>query len=313
MTRTPFDQCKLYLDSLFAPRGEVDISEEVPGESLWVDVFFKPAQPAVVQTGSLTMLDRVALTPCLFEPFRNPPSPAEIRKCLQKLYWMHGEYERAAKRENRSPNDAELPQLWIFSPSASKPLLRQLAYKANRKTWGPGIYCSGSLLKVVFVAINQLPVTPETLWIRLMGRGQTQKQAIAELIALPEASEFRSQTLRLLTQWKITIETSSLQTEDEQELAMNFSDAFLQWEQKTEQRGIQTGIQQGKQEERSMIVENLLKARFGAVDEALAAVVPPLASLPPEDYAQWVLQLSGLSREALLAQFGDSDAGADVE
>ena len=118
---------------------------------------------------------------------------------------------------------------------------------------------------------------------------------------------------------------------------MNFSDAFLQWEQKTEQRGIQTGIQQGiqtgiqqgiqtgiqqgiqtgiqqgKQEERSTIVENLLKARFGNVDEALAAVVPPLASLPPEDYAQWLLQLSGLSREALLAQFGEPDTSTDVE
>ena len=104
MTRTPFDQfSKLYLDGLFASRGEVEISREVPGESLAIDVFFQPAPPSLAQPQPSTLLDKIARTPCLLEPYRNPPPAAEIRKCLQKLYWMHGEWERISKRKKQMP------------------------------------------------------------------------------------------------------------------------------------------------------------------------------------------------------------------
>ena len=320
MTRTPFDQfCKTYLDAMLASRGKVEISREVPGEALSIDVYFQPSLSLVINPDPLGLLGRIALTPCLLEPFRNPPSPIEIRRCLQKLYWVHGEQVRAAEREKRSLKEAELPQLWIFSPSASDRLLSQLDFKADLDNWGLGIYCSGPILKIALVAIDQLSVTPETLWLRLMGKGKTQQQAIAETITLPGESEFRTDALRLLTHWKITIERSGIQDEADRELVMTLSEAYLQWEQETEQKGIQTGIQQGiqtgiqqgKQEERLTIVENLLKARFGELDESLVAVVEPLAALTSEEYAQWLLRLSGLSREALLAQFGEQVVEGD--
>jgi len=45
-------------------------------------------------------------------------------------------------------------------------------------------------LQTAVVAINQLPKTEMTLWLRLLGRGTTQADAIAELLAL-ERSDLR--------------------------------------------------------------------------------------------------------------------------
>lgn len=36
------------------------------------------------------------------------------------------------------------------------------------------------------ILLNQLPPTPKTLWLRLLGKGATQQQAIQEVLALPK-------------------------------------------------------------------------------------------------------------------------------
>ncbi|MBW4645623.1 MAG: hypothetical protein KME23_21995 [Goleter apudmare HA4340-LM2] len=62
--------------------------------------------------------------------------------------------------------------------------------------------------------------------------------------------------------------------------------------QKAEQRGIQT-------RERS-VVENLLKVRFGEIDNQLQAIIEPLLALSPEEFTPLLLQLS---REELIDRF----------
>ncbi|MBD2774091.1 hypothetical protein ICL16_18925 [Iningainema sp. BLCCT55] len=81
---------------------------------------------------------------------------------------------------------------------------------------------------------------------------------------------------------------------------MNLSQAYLEWEQQTELRG----VERGKEQERREIVENLLLARFGVLDSQLAAIVQPILNLPATEYAALLLQFSSLSREDLLARFG---------
>ncbi|MEQ9239001.1 hypothetical protein [Coleofasciculus sp. E2-BRE-01] len=57
------------------------------------------------------------------------------------------------------------------------------------------------------------------------------------------------------------------------------------------------------QQAQHFIVENLLKIRFGELDEQLTARVTSLLALPPQQLSQYLLQLSQLSREQLLARF----------
>ncbi len=67
---------------MLSPLGMVKISYEVPGEALSIDLWFEPVAEAVADRSSLGLLGQIAVTPCLLEPFRNSPSPTEIRSCL---------------------------------------------------------------------------------------------------------------------------------------------------------------------------------------------------------------------------------------
>ncbi len=61
------------------------------------------------------------------------------------------------------------------------------------------------------------------------------------------------------------------------------------------QQGIQTGIQQGER----LVIENLLRARFGGLDPELLSTIDPMLALTPEVFTP----LLQLSREELVARF----------
>ncbi|GAA6620536.1 flagellar assembly protein H [Scytonema sp. NUACC26] len=295
MTRTPFDQfSKQFLEELLTLVGEVKPTLEVPGEPRFVDIWFAPFPQPTVNRQTLGLLGLIATTCCLLEPFRNQPSFTEVRNCLLKLFLLQADFQRQAKRERQTIPEAELPQLWILAPSASDNLVNTFRALVN-DTWGEGIYLFADGLKTAMIAINELPRTPETLWLRVLGRDATQQQAIEEVIALPVENPQRSAVLKLLSTWKINIEISGEIDEDERRLLMTLSQAYLEWEQQTERRGLEQG--------QRLVVENLLKVRFGELDEQLAGIIPSLLQLPTEQYTRLLLQLSQLSREELLAQF----------
>jgi len=111
----------------------------------------------------------------LLEPFRNPPAIERVCSCLHKLFHIREELQRQAKREDRTLADAELPRFWILSPSACKRLRNGFRLQEGLKHWSPGIYFWGEFERAAIVAINQLPPTPDTLWVRLLGKGATQE------------------------------------------------------------------------------------------------------------------------------------------
>jgi hypothetical protein len=52
----------------------------------------------------------------------------------------------------------------------------------------------------------------------------------------------------------------------------------------------------------NLVIENLLKVRFGDLDASLQGIMPQLLALPPEEYTKALLHLS---REQLLDRFSD--------
>ncbi len=73
------------------------------------------------------------------------------------------------------------------------------------------------------------------------------------------------------------------------------------------EEAIEQGIQQGIQSERRTLLENLLRFRFGSLDDELSAIIEPWVGLPIEEFTSLVLQLSQLSREDLLARFSEQN------
>lgn len=79
---------------------------------------------------------------------------------------------------------------------------------------------------------------------------------------------------------------------EDRELIMELSPLYLQ--------RLENATQQGLQQGQPLVVENLIRVRFGAVDEELSAIIEPLLTLPSEEFSRLILQLS---REELLAIF----------
>lgn len=299
MTRIFHDQfAKQYLAELLAPLGEVETSREVLGEVRQIDVWFAPKPQPTADPQVLGLLGRFASSPCLLEPFRNAPTPTEIRNCILKLFELHGELQRKARRDSERIQETSLPKLWILSPSASATLLDEFgAVVKQQDTWTEGIYFLPPALRTAVVAINQLPRTEETLWVRILGKGATQQQVISELTALSKENPLRSNALELIANWRFNLQTSENLDEEDRELIMNLSPAYLQWREETLREGMQEGIQT----ERRATIENLLRVRFGSLDDELFAIITQLLELPPEEFTRLLLQSS---REELLNRFG---------
>jgi hypothetical protein len=293
MTRQPHDQfAKEYLEELLTPLGTIKKSEKVKSEVQEIDVFFEPTTSSISTELSLGLLGKIATTPCLFEPFRNPPSEVEIRSCLLKLYAVQGDILRKAKRINLTITESELPILWILTPTLSARMIQGVGATEAGDNWEKGVYFLPLILKTGIVVIHQLPVNEETLWLRVLGKGGTQKRAVEELVELPENNALKENLLEILANWRKNLELRDNLSREEQEDIMNLSPAYLQQREDWKQEGLTEG--------RREMIENLLLVRFGKLDEEMKEVIAQLLQLPTEDVTRLLLNLS---REELLQRF----------
>lgn len=297
MTRQPHDQfAKRYLEELLSPLGTVEVSREITDETRQIDVFFSPNPNAVIDSQGLGILGKIATTTILIEPFRNAPSKTEIRNCILKLFSIFAQLQRQGKRENISLSEDELPRLWILATSVSLPLLASFDAKLEQENWTEGIYFFSEAYRTAVIAINQLPVTAETLMLRLLGRGETQSQAVRELLALPKGDLLRQNVTELLVSWRVSIEIQNTLEEEDREAFMALSQAFLEWKEATKQEGRQEGQRQ--------IIENLLQVRFGDLDDTLSRLVDALLQLSPAESSRLLLESS---RDELLSWLAERD------
>jgi hypothetical protein len=296
VTRFIHDQfAKQYLSELLSPLGTVEANKEVSSEVRYIDLFFTPFDGENPRRDDLGLLGRLTTTPALFEPFRNPVSKNEIRTCLLKLLTLQQEWERQANRDQTRVSEDQLPRLWILTPTASANLLDS----CNAVAAEAGIYFCGDTFKTAFIVIHQLPPTPQTLWLRLLGRGSGQRQAVLELEALPPDLPLRADIIKLV-RTLISLLTKRQQNQqdldrEDRELIMTLTEMY--------EEAMADIRQEAKAESNRSFVEAILETRFGSVDEELAAIVESIASLPVEEYTPLLLNAS---RAELLDRFSST-------
>ncbi|MDB9519026.1 hypothetical protein PN466_18945 [Roseofilum reptotaenium CS-1145] len=296
MTRFVHDQfAKEYLQELLKPFGEVKISLDVVSEVREIDVFFMPSSPNPEGIAQLGLLATLSQVPTVFEPFRNPVQAEDIRSCLGKTWDLEAQLRRKANREETEFGDRQIPQLWILSPTVSEDLLRSFAAFPAPENYPPGIYPLASGFKAGIVVIHQLDKSPETLWLRLLGRGRVQKEAIAELKALPEVHPFRGKTLELLYGLLTLLEKRQDLDRGDRELMMELTTVFLQ----RLERDVEAATQRGER----MMVESMLQVKFGEIDDRLAQIIDPLIERSPLERTEAIMKLS---RQELLDRFAGS-------
>ena len=305
MTRFIHDQfAKQYLTELLTPYGQVETSKDITAEVRQIDLLFIPDPQPAQSLEKLGLLGKMATNYAIFEPFRNPVSKSEIRSCIGKLFDVHADLERQAKRNETRINETELPQLWIFTPTASVDILESFNGTLDETNWGKGIYFLSAGLKTVVVVIHQLPSTPETLFLRVLGRGKVQRQAVEELEALANNSPFLGDIIELVHNLIAVLSARQRQEhdidQDDQELIMKLSQMYQQQLEEIKKQERQEGLDRGIERERRAMIESILQVRFGEVDSQLATIINPLIAMKREEFTPLLLQLS---REELLARF----------
>ena len=283
MTRFIHDQfAKDYLEELLKPYGEVQAASQVAGEIREIDVLFTPFPTQTTNIELLGLLGKLATTPAIFEPFRNPAGTEEICDCLLKSLEVRGALRRAAKREQTTSAKIEIPKLWILTPTASRNIISGFS-ETTKPDSLPGIYYLAKSLHAAIVVIHQLPQTQETLWLRLLGRGTVQKRAIDELAALPLDQPYVKITLELLynLQKNLKINQSS-QTED-QELIMRLAPLYQQDRELAKQEGEQR------------LIIRLLNRRVGEIDSLLIQKIQELSVEKLEELGEALLDFTSVT------------------
>ena len=227
--------------------------------------------------------------------FRNPATADEISDCIIKSLELRRSYKRKVARKKSEDTGSQTLKLWILTPTASNTILSQFR-AIPEENWLPGFYFLPPYFQSAIIVIHKLPRTRETLWLRVLGREKVQEQAIAELEKLEENNPLRSLTLELLYSLQISLKKKPDLNKDEKELIMRLAALYKQDRALT----VQEGIQQGVVQERRNTIENIMRARFGALDPELEGIVEPLLMLPSNELTPLLLELS---RSELLSRF----------
>jgi hypothetical protein len=287
MTRFIHDQfAKDYLEELLKDYGQVKPSEKVSTEIKEIDVLFTPSAQQTSNLEVLGLLGRFAEYPAILEPFRNPASTDEICDCILKLLEVKAVLRREAKVDKTKLQEEKIPKLWVLTPTISEPKLS--SFGAMQKSgWLPGVYFLAEALRTAIVAIHQLPQIPETLWLRLLGRGRVQEQAILELQALPLNHPYQQATLELVYNLRENLRINQELDEDDRELVMRLEPLY----QRDREQAIWEGNKQGEQR----LVIRLLNRRIGSIDTSLIERVQGLSIEQLENLGEALLDFSGVA------------------
>ncbi len=126
-----------YLEELLRTLGRVQAPRSVSTEVREIDVWFEPTSSSTGNPELLGLLGRLAATPCILEPFRNPVTPQEICDCLCKELEIRRRFYRETIRNAQEL--ADLPRLWILTPTASPAILSGFRAIVESE-WLPGVH-----------------------------------------------------------------------------------------------------------------------------------------------------------------------------
>ena len=234
----------------------------------------------------LGLLGRFAEYPAILEPFRNAAPADEICDCIIKVLEVKAKLRREAKANKIKLQEEKIPKLWVLTPTASETILSSFNV-IQKQGWLPGIYFLGDSLRSAIVAIHQLPTISETLWLRLLGRGRVQEQAILELQDLPPSNPFQKATLKLVYNLRENLKANQNLEEDDRELIMRLKPLY----QQDRERAIQEGNLQGEQR----LIIRQLNRRFGEIESSLIERVNGLSIEQLEALGEALLDFTSIT------------------
>ena len=196
-----------YLKEITHGDNRVMISPEVIGEAELVDILFEPNSHK--SRTSLGLLGEFLSVRCIIEILRWAPNALELEDCLRHWLTWKSEASKSIMSANEtsvgnseacSDGSDEIDKtLLIIVPSIASQHLQGFA--ARRDMNISGIYHFAPAFCTTIIVTSELPQNISTLWLRLLGRGPTQRAAIMELIALDDNHPHCTVVQQQLREW----------------------------------------------------------------------------------------------------------------
>ena len=220
------DFAKDYLTELLSNIGIAVPNKVIKSERREGDLWFERNSTMTIATQrkKLGLMGQLLRRDSLIEVFRNPATAMEIRACRGKLTDIERDMARSAKHKDETLTEEILPDLWFIMPTTSEEICQGFGLRKSRI---PGVYRWPKLDRTGLIVVHQLPVTEETLWIRLLGRDGNQERAIQELVTKPHQSALYNSVEDILANYRAKLEANRSLTPEEEELIMNLSAAYL--------------------------------------------------------------------------------------
>ena len=182
-----------YLGSLLESAGLVRMRVQVPVDNKEIPLWSLPGEIPASIWEYLGLLGKMLSFPnrgLLLRGFWSSPDPDDIfLGCNREIMsLMLRSPFRAILANEDTLEEEKLPFLWIVATEVTDEFLEGFGAEPELPTWGEGVYFFPPLFRTGVVAIDRLPATRETLWLRLMGDEVIQEQGLMELKALPPES-----------------------------------------------------------------------------------------------------------------------------
>ncbi|NCQ84024.1 MAG: hypothetical protein GPJ00_05695 [Microcystis aeruginosa W13-18] len=71
-----------------------------------------------------------------------------------------------------------------------------------------------------------------------------------------------------------------------------YQEALAEGEERGLERGLEQGLERGLEQGERLVVENLLRVRFGELDPEIQAIISRILQLSPEEFTPLLLQCS---------------------
>jgi hypothetical protein len=166
------------------------------------------------------------------------------------------------------------------------------------KELGQGVYWISSGWRIGLVIVRELSETPETLWLRGLGKDEILSEAFSGIRSLPETKRERNDIVEVcIKHFKYLIEKSVTDLSEEEGNFMKTMQEIDILYQAEMGRIRSVGQEEGRAESDRASLEAMIIFKFGAIDPELEQVLPKLLLLAPFERTQQVMTLS---REALL-------------
>ena len=293
--------------TLLARRGRVTAQVPIASGAHYADVGFTPSRRPSALDPRAAMLATMANGPSLFEVLRKTPTLTTLRLGLGR----HLLYSHASADQPHLTG-----HLWILSPGPPHKALAALEGRRhtglndrNDHTDPPGFWAFCAGLKATVVVISELPVTTDTLALRLLGRGKVQRNAIEELITTATGPIEQDPLWRLVQRWRIFYQQQPTEAlpPDEQEFLMNADMTWEELRQGWRDDGVNEGRNEGRNEGLAPLL-HLYARRLGRplTETERTTLTARLDTLGPDRLGDVVLDLA--DPDALAAWLADPDA-----